>query len=86
MTYHLWYNVNKDLNMIQRKFYLYPDIFPNYIRLSKNRELSKNNDSNYLVEFETSYLKIKSLPSYTLVNKKIQILFHSALSLWDLLR
>lgn len=28
MTYHIWYNVNKALNMIQRLIYLYPDIFP----------------------------------------------------------
>lgn len=37
MTYPIWYNVKKALNMSQRLFYLYPDIFPSYIRHSKKK-------------------------------------------------
>lgn len=47
MTYHFRYNINKALNMIQRMFYLYPDISPNYVRLGMKKstqKLGKNNE------------------------------------------
>lgn len=39
MAYHFRYNVNKALNMIQRMFYLYPDISPIISGLVRKRAL-----------------------------------------------
>lgn len=50
MASHFRYNVNKALNMIQRMFYLHPDISPNYIRLGKKKSTKKLGKNNKLFQ------------------------------------